>query len=60
MTDGGLPFETFRPGGTLGRETPAEVVLVPRLRDLLLPQLVSGEVDVEGLDFEARAESNGQ
>ena len=60
MTDGGLPFEAFRPGGTLGRETPAEVVLVPRLRDLLLPQLVSGEVDVEGLDFEARAESNGQ
>jgi len=29
--------EAFGPGGTLGRETTAEVVLVRRLRDLLLP-----------------------
>ncbi len=40
--------------GTLGRETRADVVLVPRLRaalrrtrDLLLPKLISGEIDLE-------------
>lgn len=64
--------ETFGEGGTLGRETPGEVVLVSRLRgmllrmnstlppeataaaieeltrDLLLPRLLSGQVDVAG------------
>jgi type I restriction enzyme R subunit len=67
--------ETFGKSGTLDRETPSDVVLIPRLkqslialnpsvsseainlaieelnRDLLLPKLISGEIDVEGLDI---------
>jgi type I restriction enzyme R subunit len=49
-------YERFGPDGTLGRETSQEVVLVPRLRDalrrtrdLLLPKLISGEVEVDML-----------
>jgi len=67
--------ETFGKSGTLGRETPSDVVLIPRLkqslialnpsvsseaitlafdelaRDLLLPKLISGEIDVEGVAY---------
>jgi type I restriction enzyme R subunit len=67
--------ETFGDKGMLGRQTSAEVVLIPGLRaeltklnlsfpplaidftieeltrDLLLPKLISGEIDVEGLDI---------
>ncbi len=67
--------ETFGKSGTLGRETPSDVVLISRLkqslidlnpsvsseaidlaieeltRDLLLPKLINGEIDVEGLDI---------
>jgi type I restriction enzyme, R subunit len=65
--------KTFGKSGTLGRETPSDVVLIPRLkqslialnpsvsseaidfaieeltRDLLLPKLINGEIDVEKL-----------
>jgi type I restriction enzyme R subunit len=65
--------ETFGKSGTLGRETPSDVVLTSRLkqslialnpsvsfeaidlaieeltRDLLLPKLINGEIDVEKL-----------
>ena len=44
--------EVFGPGGTLGRETPGEVVLVPRLRaaleklnPLLPPEAISNAID---------------
>jgi type I restriction enzyme R subunit len=67
--------ETFGKSGTLGRETPSDVVLIPRLkqslislnpsvsseainlaieeliRDLLLPKLINGEIDVEGVGY---------
>ena len=67
--------ETFGKSGTLGRETPSDIVLIPRLkqslitlnpsvsseaivlsikkltRDLLLPKLISGEIDMEKLDI---------
>ena len=67
--------ETFGKSGTLGRETPSDVVLIPRLkqslialnpsvsseaitlafdklaRDLLLPKLISGEIDIEGVAY---------
>ena len=67
--------ETFGKSGTLGRKTPSDVVLIPRLkqslitlnpsvsseaivlsikkltRDLLLPKLISGEIDMEKLDI---------
>ncbi|MEW6418666.1 MAG: hypothetical protein AB1480_11160 [Nitrospirota bacterium] len=67
--------ETFGKTGTLGRETPSDVVLIPRLkqslialnpsvsseaitlafdelaRDLLLPKLINGEIDVEGVAY---------
>ncbi|MEW6418669.1 MAG: type I restriction endonuclease [Nitrospirota bacterium] len=72
--------ETFGKSGTLGRETPSDVVLIPRLkqslialnssvsseainlaieeltRDLLLPKLINGEIDVEGLDISTNHE----
>lgn len=65
--------ETFGKSGTLGRETPSDIVLIPRLkqsliainptisseaidlaieeltRDILLPKLINGEIDVEKL-----------
>ena len=67
--------ETFGKSGTLGRETPSDIVLIPRLkqslialnpsvsseaitlafdelaRDLLLPKLISGEIDIEGVAY---------
>jgi len=38
--------ETFGPGGTLGRETPGEVVLIPRLRKArVLSTMVSANAE---------------
>lgn len=44
--------EKFDAHGTLRRETTNEGVLLRRTRDLLLSNLISGEVDASELDIE--------
>ena len=45
-------YEKFGANGTLGREPIKEGFFLRRARDLLLPKLISGEVDVENTDVQ--------